>query len=110
MQSVGDNPKAVEASAESARYLLPNLAQTNSFAVSRIVMYSRNSGDMRTIFAAKWNNTAAWSRDCAVEYSCEFGCAFGPTRCTNTINAHKVVFAFLRPIDNIARRTGRGAS
>jgi hypothetical protein len=37
-----------------------------------------NVGDIRTDFAASENNSAAWSRDCAAENSCEFCLASGP--------------------------------
>ena len=71
---------------------------------------STSTGFIRTIFAASEKMIPAWSRDCAAEYNSEFGrfLAGGPHKCANNKHADNVVFAFLRPIEMMARRVPAG--
>ena len=108
--NAGDRPYAVLASAESARYSVPSSWQASCLAVSRISTYWLRLGDRRTVLAASANRIAACSRDCAAEYSCEFGRASGPHRCSSSRKALSAVFAFFRPNDTIARRVPDGLS
>ena len=59
-----------------------------------------------TIFVASWKMIAAWSRDWAALYNSEFGrfLAGGPHKCASSKHADRVVFAFFRPIEMMARR------
>src|SRR5690606_31678541 len=69
-----------------------------------------NSGDSRTIFAARLNSTAACSRLRAALKSWLFGLASGPTRNRSISIAVSTVFAFLRPREMIARLVPCGLS
>jgi len=50
--NVGDKPSAVVASAESARYEVPNSAQVSIFADSRMLTARARSAFIRTILLA----------------------------------------------------------
>jgi hypothetical protein len=65
-----------------------------------------------TILLAKLKMIAAWSRDCAAEYSSEFGRfrAGGPHRCASNRHAASVVLAFFLPRLIIARLVPAGLS
>ena len=59
MVSAGDKPNAVEASAESALYLVPSRGQSRSLAVSRTTTACAKSRIIRTILAASEKMMAA---------------------------------------------------
>ncbi|BAQ16924.1 hypothetical protein GL4_1468 [Methyloceanibacter caenitepidi] len=60
--------------------------------------------------AASPNTNAAWSRDIAALFSCEFQRASGPQRCKSSKHAASAVFPFFRPNEMIAVRVPAGLS
>src|SRR4051794_34370685 len=63
MIKTGDNPYAVEVSADKARYSVPRPGQNNCLAVSLTVTKSNSFGDIRTVLEARLKISDAWSRD-----------------------------------------------